>query len=369
MSEAYEAPETIKRMLLATWALLDNLTPDQRRLAEHAMDDPRRLDWDFIPKPDRAGMPMWMMNRHQRTLAFILLKTGLSMRGYTKALSIMQMENVLREIEESRIGAIVGDFRHSDGYFFSFYGRPGFEDTWAWRVLGHHLSLSYTIIDQRYLTVTPCNMGAQPAEAGVLTPLREDEELGFRLLHSLEPDRRRQAVIHHIAPADYATRQIPLIGKIEYPDYVDLGIPGYRITDADREALRFVKDRPAGIAGAALSPAQAQTLLELVECYAGRMPEELAARQLARVHQDGLEHLHFCWAGGLDPGTPHYYRIQGRQILIEFDNAIDNGNHIHSVWRDYRNDLGHDLLLDHYEQERTHGTHLRTRLQASVPDD
>jgi hypothetical protein len=99
------------------------------------------------------------------------------------------------------------------------------------------------------------------------------------------------------------------------------------------------------------------------------MPEELAARQLARVRRDGLEHLHFCWAGGLQPGTPHYYRIQGREILIEFDNAIDSGNHIHSVWRDYRNDLGHDLLLDHYEKERVHGSQLRTRLQSSEPDD
>lgn len=25
--------------------------------------------------------------------------------------------------------------------------------------------------------------------------------------------------------------------------------------------------------------------------------------------------------------------VQGGQFLIEFDNAIDNGNHVHSVWR------------------------------------
>jgi uncharacterized protein DUF3500 len=367
--EAYEAPDTIRRMLLATWALLGSLRPELRRLAEHPMEDPRRLDWDFIPKPDRAGVPLWMLDRHQRTLAFVLLKAGLSLRGYTKALAIMQMEHVLRELEEPHLGALVGDFRHPDGYFFSFYGRPGFEDTWAWRLLGHHLSLSYTIIDQRYLAVTPCNMGSQPAEAGVLAPLREDEELGFRLLHALAPEQRDEAVIHHVAPADYATRQIPRIGRVEYPDHVDLGIPSYRISDADREALRFEKDRPAGIGGAALSDAQAGILLDLVECYLGRMPEELADRQLRRVREDGLAHLHFCWAGGLEAGISHYYRVQGREILIEFDNAIDSGNHIHSVWRDYRNDLGHDLLLDHYERERREGTQLRTRLESSVPEE
>ncbi|MBO0682533.1 MAG: DUF3500 domain-containing protein [Candidatus Dormibacteraeota bacterium] len=369
MNEVHEAPETIRRMLWATWALLDNLSPEQRRLAQHDMEDPSRLDWDFIPKPDRAGIPMWMLDRHQRSLAFVLLKTGLSMRGYTKALSIMQMENVLRELEEPAHGTIAGDFRYSDGYFFSFYGRPAFEDTWAWRVLGHHLSLSYTIVDQRYLTATPCNMGAQPAQAGVLAPLREDEELGFELLHSLGPEQRRQAVIHHRAPADYATRQVPRIGKVEYPDYVDLGIPSYQLDDADREALKFVKDQPVGISGASLTSTQSRTLLSLLECYLGRMPEEVAARQLERARDDGLEHLHFCWAGGTEPGTSHYYRVQGRQILIEFDNAIDSGNHIHSVWRDYRNDLGHELLLDHYERERKQGSHLRSRLESSVPDE
>ena len=96
---------------------------------------------------------------------------------------------------------------------------------------------------------------------------------------------------------------------------------------------------------------------------------EVASRQMARARDDGLEHLHFCWAGGTEPGTSHYYRVQGRQILIEFDNAIDSGNHIHSVWRDYRNDLGHELLLDHYERERVQGSHLRSRLESSVPDE
>lgn len=99
------------------------------------------------------------------------------------------------------------------------------------------------------------------------------------------------------------------------------------------------------------------------------MPEELAARQLARVERDGLENLYFCRAGAAQRRSPHYHRVQGSQILIEFDNAIDNGNHIHSVWRDCRNDLGHDLLEQHYQRERVTGHHLRTRLRSSVPDE
>ena len=99
------------------------------------------------------------------------------------------------------------------------------------------------------------------------------------------------------------------------------------------------------------------------------MPDELALKQLARVEREGPGNLWFCWAGGTRRGTPHYYRIQGSHLLIEFDNAIDEGNHIHSVWRDYRNDLGHDLLADHYERERTTGHHLTSRLTSSVADE
>ena len=87
----------------------------------------------------------------------------------------------------------------------------------------------------------------------------------------------------------------------------------------------------------------------------------------ARLEADGLDQLYFAWAGGDRPGTPHYYRIHGRELLIEFDNAIGQGNHIHSVWRDLRNDLGGDLLLDHYEREQATGSHLATRLTSSVP--
>ena len=110
------------------------------------------------------------------------------MRGYTQALEIMAMENILRELEVDRFGVSTGDFRSQDLYYVSFFGRPSFEDTWAWRFLGHHLSLSYTIVGQRWLSVTPCNMGAQPAEMGVLSPLRADEELGLR-----DPARPRRS--------------------------------------------------------------------------------------------------------------------------------------------------------------------------------
>ena len=52
-------------------------------------------------------------------------------------------------------------------------------------------------------------------------------------------------------------------------------------------------------------------------------------------------------AGPVTPGEKHYYRVQGPTFVIEFDNTQNNGNHVHSVWRDFDSDFGRDLLREH----------------------
>ena len=55
------------------------------------------------------------------------------------------------------------------------------------------------------------------------------------------------------------------------------------------------------------------------------------------------------------PGRPspgaggHYYRIQNPAVLVEYDNTQNNGNHVHSVLRDLKNDFGEDVLQAHYQ--------------------
>jgi hypothetical protein len=269
---AFEAPGTILKMLFTTQQLLASMTYEQRRMCELAMDHPARFDWDFIPKPDRSGIPLWQLDRHQRVMVHSLLSAGLSMRGYTQALQIMAMENVLREINGPLLGVIAGDFRNSEADYLTVFGRPGFDDTWSWRFLGHHLSLSYTIVGQRWISVTPCNMGSEPASAGTIAPLQADDDLGFEILNGVTGAQREQVVIHHVAPADYTTRQVARVGKVEYPDHIDLGIPRYRITDEDREALKFEKDRPRGVAAADMPSAVRMRVIDLVERTWGGCP-------------------------------------------------------------------------------------------------
>jgi len=368
----FEAPLTIKRMLFCTWALLDSLRPDLKAAAlDPDMDAPGRVDWDFIPKPDRAGIPLHALDRHQKVIAHSLLKAGLSMRGYSQALSVMATESMLRELEviERGFGVIAGNFRDPEGYWFSFWGRPGFEDTWGWRVIGHHLSVNYTIIAQRYLTVTPLAMGAQPVGAGVLDALGENERRALAILHSLSPDAQDQAVIHDVAPADFVTRQVPLVGAEEWPDHVDLGIVGYETSDEDRERLRFVRADPSGISGADLTGAQLDAVRDLLLYYVETGPEEIARQYRREVLAEDPRRIRFAWAGGRRADTAHYYRISTSGLLVEADNAVAAGQHVHAVWRDLRNDLGHDLLLDHYARHGRDGRHLRRRLVSNRPTE
>jgi len=76
----------------------------------------------------------------------------------------------------------------------------------------------------------------------------------------------------------------------------------------------------------------------------------MADEVLKKIQKAGEEKLHFAWAGGLEPGEGHYYRIQSPDFIIEYDNTQDHANHIHSVWRDIANDFGEDLLRAHYDQ-------------------
>ncbi len=369
MSSRYEAPATATRMLVVAMGLLDTFTPEQRRAAVISdFDDPRRTDWDIIPRPDRTGVALHDLDRHQKVLVWDLIRVAVSQRMFTKVLAIPQLEHVLRDYEHDFLGPALPFWRTSDSYFVTFYGRPGFEDTWMLRFLGHHVCLNITVIDQRWICMTPAALGQQPTEYdGVLHPLADDEGLAFRLLDTLDDDQAATAVIHPVAPADFVTRQVPAIGAHEIPDHYDLGMPDYVITDADRQALAFVRDRPSGLSGAELRPDQQELLWQLVDCYLDRLPPESASAQRDAVRENGAGGVHFAWAGARHRGAPHYFRVQTAGLLIEAVNAVGGGNHLHSVLRDFDNDFGRELLASHGGLDSRWGrAHLSTRTTSSA---
>jgi Protein of unknown function (DUF3500) len=122
------------------------------------------------------------------------------------------------------------------------------------------------------------------------------------------------------------------------------------LQEAHLEALSFTPE-PKGIPASTLDAAQTSILRELIDCYLARLPDQLADEQ-ARLVEREFDRLSFLWAGGAERGQPHYYRIQGERVFIEYDNTQRGANHIHTVWRDLANDFGGDALARHYAQSR-----------------
>jgi hypothetical protein len=335
-------------MTAAAAAFLASLSPAQRQQACFGFgDDAHRRGWSYLPEESRDGLPLAELTEQQRKLAHELIVTGTSMHGYAKVLSIISLEHVIRAQTAAWLPELLPLF-DPDRYSVSVFGAPGDDGIWGWRFEGHHVSLSFTISGGRLLAATPFFLGARPATFGVLAPLADDEEAGYRFIASLDAAQRQEAVIYHRSPPDFATRMVPAIGASERPEHVFGPEPDYTIDDSERDILSYIRTVPKGLSAAKLSAPQAGHLRRIVEGFAARLPDEAAAVSMRNVERAGLDSLCFAWAGSTEPGERHYFRIQGPELLIEHDNTQGNGNHIHTVWRDPANDFGDDLLARHY---------------------
>ncbi len=309
---------------------LGALNAEQKAKAHYAdLKSEARQAWHFIPTEmvsfGRKGLPFTQMTDAQRKLALALLQSALSEPGYAKATGIMSLEAVLKEFEKnSKID------RNPILYFVSVYGTPDGKGTWAWRFEGHHLSLSFTIVDGKEVAAVPSFMGTNPAEVreGAKKGLRvlgKEEDLGRELAKSLTAEQRTTGVFSDKAPPDI-------------------------ITGAKVKAERL---SPEGIGYGKLNGAQQELLKRVVAEYANRVRPDVAKGDLDKIAKAGWDKVAFAWAGGLNKGDGHYYRVQGPTFLLEYDNTQNNANHVHAVWRDFINDFGEDLLKRHYEQAHT----------------
>ncbi|MGN7719564.1 DUF3500 domain-containing protein [Chitinophaga sp. 22620] len=305
----------------AAQQFLRTLDTGLRAKVQFSWEDAERFNWHFVPRP-RKGLPLKEMNDTQRAAAYALLKRCMSSNGYTKATAIVQLEYVLRAMEGRGEN---DDYRDPGKYYFSVFGDPAAGKPWGWRVEGHHLSLNFSALENKWMAGSPMFMGSNPA----VVPdgpkkgqqiLKEEATMAFSLLGGLDGQQRKEAVVAEKAPADI-------------------------ITGNKRKAWL---QEPPGVGFAKLSPAQQQQLKMLVAVYVDRYTKLMADVIWKEIAGAGWENVHFAWAGGSAWGTGHYYRIQGPTFIIEYDNTQNNGNHVHTTFRDLKNDFGEDLLKEHY---------------------
>lgn len=376
---AIDAPgrAVAERMADAATYWADMLTSDQRATAvgvapaDDATDAERRR-WFYTPT-EHGGLTFHEQRPAQQRAAMRLVSTGLSTPGYVTVATIIGLENVLDQAEGFTVLFDRERGRDPGLYYLRLFGEPGGHLPWGWRFGGHHVSLNNLVVDGVLVSTTPCFLGADPAAAPLLggavnRPLGQVEELARDIVRSLPFELAKRAVLLPRAPSDIVTanrsrvsegdRVIPLAGvwrnerfsddveqtKLQkLSDAIDQAA-GY--IDADHSAISFTAV-PKGVAATHLDAEQRDKLRALLGTYLGRVPQEVSP--VSRYDDDAaLDEVHLAWAGPVTPGAPHYYRVQGPGLLLEWDNTQRGANHAHSVWRDPATDFGLDVLAGHH---------------------
>jgi Spy/CpxP family protein refolding chaperone len=306
---------------------LGSLTPEERQTAALPFEGDERMRWHYIPNEQfpRKGVMLKNLTEAQRQLAHDLIKTGLSQRGYMTASSIMEMETILKAIEDA-----AGNRRFARDhleYFVTIFGTPSAKGAWGWRVNGHHVGLNFTINDGNAVASSPTFFGSNPAEVREgpqkgTRLLGAQEDAGRALVTALDEKQRATAIIKTEALNEIVTTNTPKIDPLN----------------------------PTGLAASDMTPAQRELLMKVVDSYVALMAADIASDRMAKIKQAGTEKIAFAWAGETERGKKHYYRVQGPTFLIEYDNSQNDGNHVHSVWRDFNGDFGRDLLREHLAQ-------------------
>jgi hypothetical protein len=301
-----------------------------------------------------------------------LIAAGLSTPGYVTVATTMGLENVLDHTEGFVVRFDRERGRDPGLYYLRVFGEPGGDRPWGYRFGGHHVSLNNLVVDGALACATPCFMGADPASSPLLggalnRPLGRVEDLARDLVRSLPAGLAARALLLPKAPPDLVAanratvtdgdRQIPLVGIWRTERFADDAEQRrlQALSDAIDEAAGFDETdlqaveyttTPKGVPGAALDAEQRDLLRALLGTYLGRVPE--AVSPLPEYDDEAaLDAVHIAWAGSTEPGQPHYYRLQGPKLLLEWDNTQRGTNHAHSVWRDPGADFGLDVLAAH----------------------
>jgi hypothetical protein len=190
------------------------------------------------------------------------------------------------------------------------------------------VSLHFTVVNGTLLAGSPSFFGTNPAEVREgprkgLRILGAQEETARAFLASLDEAQRQKAVIAGVAPNDIVTFNQVAVSPLS----------------------------PVGLAASAMTPSQRDLMMNVIDVYTGAMAADIAAGRVDKLKRAGIEKITFAWAGEMERGKKHYYRVQGPTFLIEYDNTQNDGNHVHSVWRDFDGDFGMDLLREHVKSQ------------------
>jgi hypothetical protein len=358
--------EVATRMAEAARAWLDSLDANQRQVAvgpppgADGAADAERTRWFYTPT-DHGGLTFHQQHPAQHRSAMRLVASGLSEAGYTTVATLLGLENVLDRIEGFSVNWGRERTRDPSMYYLRVFGEPGGPQPWGWRFGGHHVSLNNLVVDGRVAATTPCFLGADPAASPLLggvtlRPLGTAEDLARELVRSLRPESAAAAVLLPRAPDDVVAGNSTRIAD-RVVKRSELWRPGPHVPDRPEDPVTgldgalqralALTPTPKGVPGSELDAAQRELLRALLSTYLDRVPDGVSP--MHRYDDPAaLDAVHLAWAGSTTAGEPHYYRLQGPQLLVEWTNIHRGVNHAHAAWRDPETDFGGDVLAAHH---------------------
>jgi Protein of unknown function (DUF3500) len=280
----------------------------------------------------RDGISMQEMNAAQRELAFGLMRTSLSTRGFELTRNVMRLNETLAELANDPV--FLGEWL----YFISIFGRPSAGEPWGWQFSGHHAIINFFVLGDQ-VVMTPLFLGSEPVKAtsgkykGVEI-LQQEQNDGLGMVRSLTAAQQQKAILSFSKTGNNNLTEA-------FKDNVVLEYAGVRAKDLEGPARKQLRD--------------------LAQLYVSNMDDGHARAKMGEVEKR-IEDTWFAWIGGTQDGSAFYYRIQSPVILIEFDHQrpanlakfaknpdLPTQQHIHCVVRTPNgNDYGKDLLRQHY---------------------
>jgi hypothetical protein len=280
----------------------------------------------------RAGISFQEMTESQRALAFGLMRTSLSARGFDLMRDVMRLNETLAELSDDHV--FLGEWL----YFITIMGRPSATEPWGWQLSGHHAIINYFVLGDQ-VVMTPLFFGSEPVQAtsgkykGV-SILQQEQNDGLEMLRALPETQRQQAILAFSKTGNNNLTEA-------FRDNVVLEYTGLRTNELPASERKRFRD--------------------LIHLYVSNMDDGHARVKMDEVDKH-IDNTWFAWIGGAQPDSVFYYRIHSPVILVEFDHqrpanlarfARDahkpTQQHIHCVVRTPNgNDYGRDLLRQHY---------------------
>lgn len=327
-----QAADPAQAMADAANRFISVLDDEAKAAGVFKWEDKNRENWHYLPdkfiKPDRKrfGLRLDKMTPQQRHFAYAMLSTAMSAEGYLQASTIMAFEQLLHEMENNN------PIRNPEWFYVSIFGDPAMDSSWSWRFEGHHLSINLTLVDGKRITATPSFFAANPGEvsSGAFKGLRlmgDEEDEARKLVTSLNAEQTKKAMLGMgKAPADILTKE-------------------------KRQILAKSFQPVEGIAYSDLSDEQKAQLETLVRVFTNKYRPELLDNIETRGPIADKDSMVFGWAGSVEKGKGHYFRVQTKRYLFEYDNVQNGAKHPHAVWREFDGDFGADLLRQHHAAE------------------